>query len=776
MIKSLVFLSTIICTFLFHSPYVYSSGQEQKVFISEFIVNPVGNDSLGEWVELFNYSDDSIDLEGWKFQNSLLPTYILEPGEYVILVRNLANFEHIENKIQIPFNLVNTGDELSLYSKSNTLQDSFTYKSSLEGHSIQRSGPLCVDYIESLIHSISEQNTNYSESCYFNTSDDEVEDTQYKIEFSLNQSDWYDTMVLADLVEVYLRVVDSDGLEIPASFLSLSGNPIELPFKTIFGSNQKVKAILEDSAVEILSDEFFIYPTLVLNEVSSNYIEIKNINDLIVDVSGYSLEINGESILLLDICGDVIKESGFCIISREIIEFPVSIEIITSGLVLDSLYIEDDLASTDFHISLFQQQWLEGLPKTPGFENSYFSLQISELYPNTYSGEQEWIEIYNHGDFTINLADFFLTDKSCSDQSKNYLNGLVSPQEHLVFYKDKTKVSLNDNGDNVYLCSRDSQLLDTFSYKSSTKGMSLSRIYEEGVYAFNDIVSLLSSPTPGDYNSLGVVEEHGMQIIDIVKAKKLENGTLVWIRGTVSAGINSLYNNSFYVQDITGGVRVYFNGDYDSIESGQEIEIKGMVSTVSGEKRVGATEIKVVNSDKGLTYQEGILGENLLGMYVYAEGFILNNYASSFDISTKHGVYRVSVLSSTGINLPKKAKGDYVYVKGILQKQGEKLRILPFLSEDISIINSSSVNTSKKARNVLSNYGNKKVIKQDSPNLEPVDFSTNVKYLENKKEVNYHPQYLMLFSAVLSFPILLSLYGDITKYLSDQENKFSLWS
>ena len=59
--------------------------------ISEFLPNPIGSDSQtgmdGEWVELVNTGNQTVDLTGWELRSGSgynLPSSSLAPGEYAV--------------------------------------------------------------------------------------------------------------------------------------------------------------------------------------------------------------------------------------------------------------------------------------------------------------------------------------------------------------------------------------------------------------------------------------------------------------------------------------------------------------------------------------------------------------------------------------------------------------------------------------------------------------------------------------------------------------------
>ncbi len=56
----------------------FSAGQ---IVITEFMVKPGAvTDALGEWLELFNSTDQAIDISGWNLHDDLTQTHIISPG------------------------------------------------------------------------------------------------------------------------------------------------------------------------------------------------------------------------------------------------------------------------------------------------------------------------------------------------------------------------------------------------------------------------------------------------------------------------------------------------------------------------------------------------------------------------------------------------------------------------------------------------------------------------------------------------------------------------
>ncbi|MGH1337049.1 MAG: choice-of-anchor D domain-containing protein [Aureispira sp.] len=111
-----------------------------SVVVTEWISNPTVNDPAHEWVELFNHGTVPVDLENWRLRdadadNALISTasYILQPGEYVVLARNKASFEanwlqcSDTRVLQVAMILDNGNDEIILEDNNGILVWSIAY-------------------------------------------------------------------------------------------------------------------------------------------------------------------------------------------------------------------------------------------------------------------------------------------------------------------------------------------------------------------------------------------------------------------------------------------------------------------------------------------------------------------------------------------------------------------------------------------------------------------------------------------------------------------------
>ncbi len=102
-----------------------------QVFISEFLPNPEGPDTVGEFIELFNPNDFSVDLTGWRLDDCeggsrpwKISGVILVPGGYAAVFRDESGLA-----------LNNDGDTVRLFNPQGDLVDRIDYSESFQGAS-----------------------------------------------------------------------------------------------------------------------------------------------------------------------------------------------------------------------------------------------------------------------------------------------------------------------------------------------------------------------------------------------------------------------------------------------------------------------------------------------------------------------------------------------------------------------------------------------------------------------------------------------------------------
>ncbi len=105
-----------------------------KIIINEISAN---NQRSGDWVELYNLSDETIDLTDWIFRDSkhdfIIPSGKIAPNDYVVLCQSRAAFKKVypkETKLigDFAFGLSKSREILQIYSVDNAVVDSVVYE------------------------------------------------------------------------------------------------------------------------------------------------------------------------------------------------------------------------------------------------------------------------------------------------------------------------------------------------------------------------------------------------------------------------------------------------------------------------------------------------------------------------------------------------------------------------------------------------------------------------------------------------------------------------
>ncbi len=121
------------------------------------------------------------------------------------------------------------------------------------------------------------------------------------------------------------------------------------------------------------------------------------------------------------------------------------------------------------------------------------ALIITEILPDPLDGD-EWVEIYNPKDFSIELSNFQIDDIESGSKPSNLPKYILEPLQYFVYY---TSSIFNNGGDSARILYKD-QVINSYSYPASTKGVSFA------IDAFGNWQKT-TDPTPGEVNSIVAV-------------------------------------------------------------------------------------------------------------------------------------------------------------------------------------------------------------------------------------------------------------------------------
>ncbi len=115
------------------------SQQYPPIIISEFLANPQG-DKHPEWVEIYNRSNEQIDLQNWSIGDSVksnqvtTQSFFVAPNQFIVLTKSKVNFlnEYPQfNGIVFELDswavLNNESDKLKLLDDNNIVADNYSY-------------------------------------------------------------------------------------------------------------------------------------------------------------------------------------------------------------------------------------------------------------------------------------------------------------------------------------------------------------------------------------------------------------------------------------------------------------------------------------------------------------------------------------------------------------------------------------------------------------------------------------------------------------------------
>ncbi len=125
---------------------------------------------------------------------------------------------------------------------------------------------------------------------------------------------------------------------------------------------------------------------------------------------------------------------------------------------------------------------------------------INEILPSPEGpdAENEWIEIFNQNNFSVDISGWKITDTQ--GKIKSYTlpqNTIIKARSFLLLQRPQTKITLNNSGDGLNLTHPNGTIADTAAYKKAKLNQSYNRIGGKWIWS--------SIPTPGKEN---IISKH----------------------------------------------------------------------------------------------------------------------------------------------------------------------------------------------------------------------------------------------------------------------------
>ena len=224
---------------------------------------------------------------------------------------------------------------------------------------------------------------------------------------------------------------------------------------------------------------------------------------------------------------------------------------------------------------------------------------ISEILPNPIGSDPvgEWIEINNVGSASVNLLDWQIDDEDGGSRPYKFITDLwLEPGQFYVLSRASSSIALNNTGDEVRLFNKIGELVDEMGYGATSEEESYAR-------GANNNFFWTSVPTPKgeniisvsdslDVNSLSTNQDNlpivtnQVMEVSLFEIKELEPGALIKTKGTVAVLPGVLGSQYFYIVG-SPGIQIYnYKKDFPNLKLGDYIEVSGELSLVNGEQRI----------------------------------------------------------------------------------------------------------------------------------------------------------------------------------------------
>ncbi len=343
---------------------------------------------------------------------------------------------------------------------------------------------------------------------------------------------------------------------------------------------------------------------------------------------------------------------------------------------------------------------------------------INELWPAPQGNDREleFIELKNIDNKDISLCGWQLADKNHtfifgSDTTIEALDFLVLP-------RSLTKISLNNNGDEIKLLNPQGVLIDSTTYNRAPTNDSWGRESDSSFawtkkstpWEENEFVATANNPTSSKQNSTDN-SPAPILITDFAKLYHHPSGSYLSVKGIVSSPPHQLGSQLMYILSDDQGLQLYkYDKDWPELSLGDVIRVKGQLSfiqkTIPRLKIKNKTNIKKIKSSPppsplALTISE--IDKTNIHTLIKTNGEIIDKGRNKFIITDMEGNdLSVQIKPSTGIKLSSLKEGDIIEVTGIMTTDEERLKILPRFPQDIKIIkvkgystnNTSNIQTS----------------------------------------------------------------------------------
>ena len=712
------------------------SYKKSTVLISEVVSDPA--DDENEFVEVFNTTDRSVELQGWVLEEGggqeTPLTGILLPRAYYV-IENLRG------------NLNNNGDRIILRDGYGNIIDELTYgnwddgdlsdnaKSAGDPSSLVRNLLDKDRDVDSDEFSISSTVTKGKENVITDESTADTNDTSIMSQVVINElypnpsgsdtSDEFVELLNTGDSPVNLsgwKVVDAAGSVhtlggslAPQEFLVVRRERSGLALNnsggetvTLFNGSGAVLGVVtyegvvqEDRSYSRSSEGDFLWTSEVTPGKENNII-VENRAPIVLVSANIKqtthIPVAFDASDTIDPDGDMLSFSwDFGDGSRGIGDY-VEHVFSKEGVYTVVVEVKDAFHNTVQESIAVTVSAHEKIPSGTGGDLLSY-IEISEFVANPVGTDAtEYIELYNSSSEVIDLSGIKIDDEEGGSRAYTVPDRTyIEPAQYRVFGRQDTKIALNNTNDSVRLLYGDGTIVHEVRYDDVQEGASYVKD-ENGVWVWS------MQQTPGDANVIVPVQRKRTPSRSVRKASSqkkviqttLENvrsedvGDMVSVKGVVAVVPGTFSDQYMYIAG-SPGVQVYmYSKDFPTLHVGDRVQVTGEISEAYGETRIKVKEKEnIVHIDHpGDPSAEQIdiaqIGEPLEGYLVSVSAEVTDMKSSYIWIDDGTEEVKVYFKRGAGIDKKKFFEGAIVSVTGIVQQTRNGYQILPRSNADIT--------------------------------------------------------------------------------------------
>lgn len=324
-------------------------------------------------------------------------------------------------------------------------------------------------------------------------------------------------------------------------------------------------------------------------------------------------------------------------------------------------------------------------------DNSDTNVHFISLSPRQTSGTSEHFTLGNNTSSTIDISRWQIE----TENGKIFTlppKSFIPPYSTLTFYSAATHIALPDGGGMIILRQPDGILVDLVSYDKNTIGSTYvlgpSGWLWRQTFAtappavLGTKIKMSNSATTKTFRSVGTVT--------IAEARSLPIQTNITITGTVTLAPGILGKTYYYIEDETGGMRIYsYNGDFPLLHLGDRVQVSGVLSTASKITRlriINRSAITLLGSTATATPSPVIIsdvGDNDLGRLVTITGEITKLLVSTLYLDDGEAEALVSLSTKVKFDRAALRVGGHITVTGIIDGPADSWRLYPRANSDI---------------------------------------------------------------------------------------------